>query len=323
MARGRLSGLDSLRGIAAVVVLTYHVLAGYGTNGFLAVDFFFMLSGYVMARTYEHRLGEPGAGGRFVMARIERLWPPMVLASLVGLPWLWWHVPDRALHVAIANLLLLPTPTPDDIYLLNPPAWSILFELIANGVHAAILWRLSNRQLVGLLAVLVPLLTWFAFAYTMHMVTPDHLFTRGMVRLLCPYVIGVLLYRCWRDEPPLRVPPAVSWALLPAFFIGGNWLWGSVWLPDLLFVLVLCPLAIAGGLTMPASRLGSWLGAISFPLYAIHGPLLMLMREFGWSLPVQFVFALGGGIAFTSLLAGIARLMKRVDNSAPAVLREA
>jgi len=69
--RGRLSGLDGLRGIAALGVLSFHIWRVPGGNGYLAVDFFFLLSGYVMARSYEDRLRDGGSGAAraFMAAR--------------------------------------------------------------------------------------------------------------------------------------------------------------------------------------------------------------------------------------------------------------
>lgn len=83
--------LDGLRGVAAlsVVVMHRHVwfgLEGWLAHGYLAVDFFFMLSGYVMARTYEQRLSEGYGAWRFMAARYRRLWPVMALGTLFGAP---------------------------------------------------------------------------------------------------------------------------------------------------------------------------------------------------------------------------------------------
>lgn len=296
MSGGRLTGLDGLRGIAAVSVLVFHVLQRGDLNGFLAVDFFFMLSGYVMARTYEAGLGGDGAAGRFLMARILRLWPIMAVASLFGLPWLWVNAADHGFSIALANLFLIPTPNRGELFPLNPPSWSILFELLANAVHATVLWRFSTRQLWLLLVALVPTLALLASQFSMNMIHEGHVMFNGMVRVLCPYVIGILLYRTWRDKPPVRVPALVTWLAMPAYFIGGSLAWGTYWIPDVLFVVVLCPLLIAGGLRHGAgSRIAGWVGALSFPLYAIHGPVLMNLREWGVPKPVQFAACLVAG----------------------------
>lgn len=296
MSGNRLTGLDGLRGIAAVSVLGFHVLQRDGLNGFLAVDFFFMLSGYVMARTYESGLSVDGAAGRFLTARVLRLWPVMAFASLFGMPWLWVNASDHGFKIALANLFLIPTPNHGELFPINPPSWSILFELLANVVHALVLYRLSNRQLWLLLAALVPTLALLASQFSMNMIHEGHVMFNGMVRVLCPYVIGILLYRTWRDKPPVRVPAYVTWLAMPAFFIGGSLAWGTHWIPDVLFVVVLCPLLIAGGLQHGAgSRIASFAGALSFPLYAIHGPVLMNLREWGVSKPVQLVACLVAG----------------------------
>ena len=322
MERDRLIGLDGLRGIAAVAVLAYHVLDTYGTNGFLAVDFFFMLSGYVMARTYEKRLADRGAAGRFLVGRIAKLWPTMAIASLITVPWLWLRMPDQAPLITLANLFLLPTPSSFGLYILNPPAWSILYELVANAVHAAVLGRLSQRQLAAVAALLAGLLVWTAHAHGMNFVTNDNVLGLGLVRVLCPYVIGIVLYRWWRDRPPVALPAQAIWAAMPVYFVAGSLWWNGSWLPDTLFVLLLCPLMIAGGLAMKGegrfARMAGFWGAVSFPLYAIHGPLLIVMRPAGVPLPVQFAVCLAAGIAFTHGLRPVnAWVGKRLAGLAP------
>ena len=106
----RLSGLDVLRGIAALWVLHYHtikvVLDGhnFGSRGYLAVDFFFMLSGYVMARSYEDKFRQGYGLKSFFTARYRRVWPTMAIGGLISAPmlmcgglsftgggkWSWW-----------------------------------------------------------------------------------------------------------------------------------------------------------------------------------------------------------------------------------------
>lgn len=312
----RLTGLDGLRGIAALAILALHVWDGHQANAFLAVDFFFMLSGYVMARSYEHRLDVPGAAGEFLLARAVRLWPPVFLASLISVPWIFLRSPSDAVWIVAANLLLLPTPSAFGLYILNPPAWSILFELLANAVHATILWRLSTRRLLGLAACLAGLLAVLAWQHGINMVDNAHLFGRGLGRLLYPYVVGILLYRIWRDSPPIKVPALLTWTAMPVFFTAGAWLWGASWLPCLLFVLVLCPLLIAGGLRSARSglgaRLATLLGEVSFPLYAIHGPLVIIMREWNTPLVVQFGVCLIAGYGFMLVMRRVSPAVARL-----------
>ena len=86
----RLSGLDALRGVAAIMVVLLHVNhlagdAGWFTAGYLAVDLFFMLSGYVLARTFDRRLESDLSAMDFLVIRLRRLWPVMAVGALLGL----------------------------------------------------------------------------------------------------------------------------------------------------------------------------------------------------------------------------------------------
>lgn len=283
MKSGRLAGLDALRGIAALCVLVYHASEQGSSNAYLAVDFFFMLSGYVMARTYEPRLAGGMVPLQFVRARLVRLWPTMFLASLVGLPWLFsWVPPEWAVPIALANLLLIPSLMQNRLFLLNGPAWSILFELGANAAHAAGLWRLSNKRLVALIVLAAGSLAWFASTQTLELGSRPDTVPGGIARVLTSYMIGMLLWRLWRDRPPLAVSAPFTLLAMPGFFVASAMLSGQSWQSDLLFVLALCPMLLAGGLRIERpGPLLAWLGEISFPLYAVHGPTLRTCQWLG------------------------------------------
>lgn len=278
----RLEGLDALRGIAAMCVLVFHT-TGSSSNAYLAVDFFFMLSGYVMARTYESKLAAGGSGLTFFRSRVARLWPTMFAASLIGLPWLASRVsPDLFWPVALANLLLIPVPIQNRSFLLNEPAWSIMFELLANAVHALVLWRLSNRQLVLLLVPLVAGLGWYASLYTLEMGSKPETLGGGVFRVLTGYTIGILLWRLWRDVPRMQVSRPFTLSAMPILFGLSALVEGQSWQADMLFVLIVAPMLIAGGLRIErAGALLGWLGAISFPLYAVHSPILRSCQMVG------------------------------------------
>ncbi|MDE2413040.1 MAG: acyltransferase, partial [Sphingomonadales bacterium] len=154
----RLHGLDAIRGVAALVVFIFHVDAGFQfpilfRKGYLAVDLFFMLSGYVLARTYEGRLREGMSAAQLLALRYRRLWPPMVIGCLCGLPLLAIDAGDWRTFgvVAVANFALLPMPLVGlAIMPLNPPGWSIYFELVANLFHRTLL---GERRLVVALVI--------------------------------------------------------------------------------------------------------------------------------------------------------------------------
>lgn len=277
-APGRIHGLDAMRGIAALGVFGFHlnaVFPGSATwtgKGYLAVDFFMMLSGYVMARTYEARMQGGLRAGTFVVLRHRRLWLTMALGGLIGMPYLWTVTGDPLLFgMALAlNLMLLPGSLQHELFPLNNPGWSIFYELVANALHAAFLWRLSNRALLSLVAVMLLPLVYFAqlkgdlnFGELTAQAGP------ALVRCLTSYAIGVLLWRKWQDRPAIAVPPVLALIALPLLMLS---VWAQLgWIFDLAFILIASPLLIAGGLNLrSAPRWAVWSGAVSFPLYAVH-----------------------------------------------------
>jgi len=306
MPKERLAGLDLLRGIAALSVLAYHTLpvltGAWRGNAYLAVDFFFMLSGYVMARTYEARLAEGLRPSAFVAARCRRLWPTMFAAGLLGLPGFFIVYGFGQLPVAVANLLLIPVLTMRWVYPLNAPAWSIFFELFANAVHALLLRRLPRLLLILLALAMVPILVPVASRLTFDLGAHAVSFAYGFPRVLLSYAIGVALWRWWRDEPTVAVSPDCAFLAMPLFF-GAGAFYGGSWQGGLVFILLLCPMMIAGGLRWqgagaPFARLA---GAMSFPLYALHTPIFTAVELAGLNILWGVLLSLGAAYLFTRI----------------------
>jgi peptidoglycan/LPS O-acetylase OafA/YrhL len=287
----RLEGLDGLRGIAALCVLWFHAVGvlhpewHLEARGYLAVDFFFMLSGYVMARTYERRFAEGYRAHRFLIARYRKLWPFMALGALIGAPILGQLLDDpaRALGIAAANAALIPAFSGGWAYPVNIAAWSILAELTANLIHAAVLWRLPSRILALVALAMVPLLGWIAAVYgSLAVGAESATVLAGIVRALLPYGLGILLWRLWRDRPGVRINPALAFAAMPVLILLVPNLLGLNWAYDMAFALFACPLLMAGGLAWHgSSRILRWIGQISFPLYAINLPILLWAKGLG------------------------------------------
>lgn len=290
-------------------------------KGYLAVDLFFMLSGYVMARTYERRFAGGFTAGRFMIARYWRLWPIMAVGSLIGVPKLLSETTDWSGFAVSAgfNLLLLPVPASYLAFPLNIPAWSIFFELVANLFHAVALWRWGIRWLIALVAITVPLtigvgLHYGTFDLGAH---TDHFFaalTRGMLS----YVIGIVLWRWWRDEPVLPCPSLLAAAATLAAVLIAHFSGFTDWWLDLAIILLLCPLLLAAGLAYhPTGRaaiaVASGLGALSFPLYATHMPVLEGMRVlgYGWVAGGLAMLLTGIGLALAAELFAQRRRQRR------------
>lgn len=162
--------LDGLRGVAAIMVVFYHIFEAFATSpidqivnhGYLAVDFFFLLSGFVIAYAYDDRW-ERMSVKDFFRRRLIRLHPMLVMGAVIGGLMFYtqgcefWQVGTVSLGsllvAVLMNTLLIPaTPRIEvrgigEMYPLNGPTWSLFFEYIANILYALVLRRLSLPQL--------------------------------------------------------------------------------------------------------------------------------------------------------------------------------
>ncbi len=301
----RLEGLDALRGIAALLVVGLHTNAVFGGHpwfgkGYLAVDFFLMLSGFLMVRVTEPKLAGGAPLFAWLRGRYWRFWPMMALGGLIGLPYLYERCggPSDFALAAGANFLLLPYPCDRLIFPLNVPAWTILAELIANAAHVLVL-RLLRTPAVALLAALALALTALTIARFGSLdvgARPEHLaFT--LPRVFFAYLLGMLLGRASQALLDAPLPGWLAPPLLPLGVVLGWQIGWWNWTFDLAYVAIACPLAIVAALKL--QRTG-WLGwfsaAIAFPLFAIHVPIIEGARWLGYgvvpAVPVAFAAAL-------------------------------
>ena len=308
-AAPRLEGLDALRGIAALLVVGLHANAVFGGQpwfgkGYLAVDFFLMLSGFLMVRVTEPKLAGGAPPFAWLRGRYWRFWPMMALGGLIGLPYLYERCggPSDFALAAGANFLLLPYPCDRLIFPLNVPAWTILAELIANIAHVLLLRRLPTRAVAVLAVVALALmaLTIARFGSLDVGARPEHL-AYTLPRVFFAYLLGMLLGRASQAQLETPLPGWLAPLLLPLAVLLG-WLigWWN-WTFDLAYVVIVCPLAIAAALKLyNTGRLGWFSAAFAFPLFAVHVPILEGARWLGLGL-IQAVAA-----AFATALAIVA-----------------
>jgi len=252
----RLAGLDALRGIAALIVAASHfnalVLGGpYIEAASLSVDFFFMLSGFIMARTYDGRMPR-----RFLVLRAVRLWPAMALGVVAGAllaPQLWPLLP----------FALLFLPTLNGMFPFNPPAWSLFCELIANAVHSLLFQR--TRNVVIAIVLLAPSWAILMLDGGAPMTGWPRL-PEAVLRVMIAYPIGVLL---WRYNRKFNVPGWLSAACFMVVFVPQP-------IMQPLIILAVFPAIIWIGQSWDAGNLGVQAGRISYPLYAAHYPAFTL-----------------------------------------------
>lgn len=294
----RLTGLDALRGIAAFCIMVFHtkLLDGNGIGpgkAYLAVDFFFVLSGYVMARTYEIRLAGDMHGIQFLLARLRRLAPTMAIGGLIGIPVLYAVSPHHFGEIVIINMLMLPVIYGFYTFPLNVPAWSIFFELISNALHGLFLFKIETNFLHVALVVLALLLFPISQGYShLDVGSSAQTFLACFPRTLFSYILGIVLWRRWRDHPNVSLPRWICLAIMPLFFtiiwlcdIKTGWI-------DLSFIFVICPTLIASGLRMEGGQIGFMIGEISFPLYAIHYPLIETLQLISVPWPLQLILSI-------------------------------
>jgi peptidoglycan/LPS O-acetylase OafA/YrhL len=294
----RLHGLDALRGLAAILVFAHHLLGVYGIHlneltAILSVDLFFMLSGFVLAKTYGGRFEHGLSANAFIKARYRRLMKPVLIGASIGLV---YQATAGTLTFAVAASLIttglfLPALwMPAYLFPLNWPVWSLFSEIYSNLVHV-------------LLAKARPALL-IAFFGTGYLVMTASLGpTTGMkaaflvpslFRAATAYFIGVELYRRFGDTP-LPVSPSVG---IAGFVLAALTLpYLPAALADLSFVLVIAPLVVRSAIGLDPTRWATALGTLSFPLYAVHVPTIQLAHAFGLNLAgsaaVALVVALG------------------------------
>ena len=325
-------GLDGLRGIAAFVVVYLHaditLQIGYlpGTAS-LAVDFFFMLSGFVLAYAYDDRLQHSMTWPDFMRVRLIRLYPMLFFGSLLGsiVFLVAQHQQQGYLYDSLTSVwmiagsfLMLPVGLPvgaQAAYPLNIAYWSLFFELIANAVYAT-RWGRRPPRTLGLavlgFALATGVMTFASRPYIENGVTSADKFLWGFVRVAYPFGAGLLLYRLrylWAQVSHWKVITGSCWWLI------ATTLAGALILPidspgcDLTLSFVVFPLLIIGAaslnLSAATARVCAILGQLSYPVYILHWPIYRLLRGATQMLQLDiapWVLAAAGAIA-TILLA--------------------
>lgn len=288
--------LDATRGIAAIAVMLYHFEGQSDTRlvhlGYLAVDYFLLLSGFVVALSYEQKMSERMTFSGFLTLRVLRLWPMIVAAGLIAT--LAWKL-DRG-HVdrltAVFQLALIPLLTSSRLFPYNIALWSLFLEILANILHYLLIRRCS---LCGLVMILIGLVaingSLLAATGTLNWGPSPRELVPAFSRIMMSYVAGVIFYRLYLAGrlPRVKLPGALGW-LTPLLIVFIPLLAPSTMsrMVTILALACLFPLALVLGLNAsPPYRQSHfktfrWLGGISYPLYTIHLPMLRLWMASGW-----------------------------------------
>ncbi|APU98347.1 acyltransferase [Sphingobacterium sp. B29] len=296
--------LDAMRGVAAIAVVLFHFMEiaqpdyrnSFIPHSYLAVDFFFCLSGFVIAYAYDQKLVTIGLK-RFFLLRLLRLHPLVIIGTLIGL---FAFIYDPFSNLAssfsvlqkigmfISGITLIPYPAVPERYFnlfhLNPPTWSLFWEYIANIAYALILVRIPKKVLWGIVLLGAAALCAESFrsGYLAVGFGADN-FWAGGIRLWFSFSMGLLIFRSnWTISNKLPFFSVLG-LLAVVFFIPFSDVYGKYIDPivvifyfPLLLMLGIGGLPVFGGVR----KLCKFLGDISYPLYIIHYPFIWIFMSY-------------------------------------------
>ena len=313
--------LDSWRGIAACLVALFH-LDTYShlydvpflRNSWLFVDFFFVLSGFVIAANYQQRLLDGFGVGRFLLLRLGRLYPlhfavltlfigsellkvlrrtliPATLGSLN--PIAPFSAPQQAPDTIFANLLLIQSLHVFDFLTWNVASWSISTEFYTYAVFAACLVGFRRHAWIALLFAMIggPVLIATLSEHNMN----TH-YDWGIVRCVYGFAAGAMawnVYRKWGGELGKWLSGSIAeWGMLGLVVVfvsvAGTTLL-SIAAPYV-FALVVLVFAFEAGAASAVLRLRPlvFLGTVSYSIYMTHVFVAKRMFDAGTQLDARW-----------------------------------
>ncbi|MBB1285079.1 acyltransferase [Flavisolibacter sp. BT320] len=325
--------LDGLRGVAALAIVVFHfmewVFTDFSKNfighGFLAVDFFFCLSGFVIGYAYDDRIRQMGTG-EFFKSRLIRLQPLVVLGAVLGLlaffldPFAPPIVYDwtRILLLFAASVFLIPLPLMEDrafnLFGLNAPAWSLFWEYVANIVYALVLYKVGRRSLPLLLLIAAAALCFVSYraGNLLGGWSKDN-FLDGGARVAYSFLAGLFLYRSnWIIRNRLGFPGLAVLLTLAFLMPWTKWNWLTEALVVLFYFPLLVSLGAGSSLSPQWKTLCRFSGNISYPLYMTHYAAIWIFGNyFTTQKPAsgELTLVIVGGVIFLVLVAYLAMVL--------------
>ena len=319
--------LDGLRGVAAILVLIYHIFEGFAfaestngegsglittlNHGHIAVDFFFILSGFVISYAYDDRWGKMSLGG-FFKRRLIRLHPMLIMGAVVGVisflltgcqQWSGDVTPISWVMIALLLTIFMVPALPGlpyevrgngEMFPLNGPMWSLFFEYIGNILYALVIRRLSTKLLAVLTAILGVLHAWIfvgdlsgydsvGIGWTIDTIN----FWGGLVRMLFPFSMGMLLARTFKPREVKGAFWICSAMLIAVFAVPYIAKSGAISLNSLYEVVCIAVIfpfivwlgACGKGGDNYTGRINNFLGELSYPLYIVHYPIMYIFYK--------------------------------------------
>jgi peptidoglycan/LPS O-acetylase OafA/YrhL len=289
--------LDGLRGTAAILVVIFHLFEAYFPvmanhpmhHGYLAVDFFFLLSGFVVGYAYDDRWGEMSIK-EFIKIRLIRLHPLVILGVTIGAICFWFDPYTNPGHkvgilkligVMLMGFTLLPSPDVrgwGETHSLDGPCWSLLQEYIANLIYALFGRKMSKIALWILVILSAIALTWVAiWRGDLGTGWGYNTFGIAVVRMMYPFFAGLLLFRIGKR---IRIPRAytICSLMLVVLFLVPYYKYNGLF--EAACIIILFPIIVAAGAGGQISgrwaKLCKFSGEISYPIYIVHYPFIYI-----------------------------------------------
>lgn len=315
--------LDGLRGVAAILVLFYHIFEGFSfaevtngagdgiirtlNHGHIAVDFFFILSGFVISYAYDDRWNKMNTW-QFFKRRLIRLHPMLIMGAIIGClafasvgfeRWDGTAAPTGWVMTALLLTMFMIPAVPGlpyevrgngEMFPLNGPGWSLFFEYIGNILYALFMRRMSTRILTIFTILLGIAHAWFFIGnvsgYDMIGVgwTIDEVnFWGGLVRMLFPFSMGMLIARTFKPRKVKGAFWICSVTLVVLFSVPYIASSGAISLNSLyefICIAFIFPLLVwlgaCGTSSGTTGKMNSLLGELSYPLYIVHYPIMYI-----------------------------------------------
>ena len=324
--------LDGLRGVAAILVLFYHIFEGFSfaeitneagsgiittlNHGHIAVDFFFILSGFVISYAYDDRWKKMNTW-QFFKRRLIRLHPMLIMGAVIGTVTFAiagfekWDGTTTSTGWVMTAMLLTMFMIPavpgvpyevrgnGEMFPLNGPGWSLFFEYIGNILYALFIRRLSTKSLAALTIIFGILHAWFFIGnisgYDMVGVgwTIDEVnFWGGLIRMIFPFTMGMLIARTFKPRKIKGAFWICSTMLIILFSVpyiatGDNVSINSFY--EVICIAIIFPFIVTmgacGRCSEKTAKINKLLGDISYPLYIVHYPIMYLF--YAWLIEEQ------------------------------------
>ncbi|MBP0113065.1 MULTISPECIES: acyltransferase family protein [Bradyrhizobium] len=290
----RYHALDSWRGICACMVALFHfdVISHLSflpltRHAYLFVDFFFVLSGFVIASNYRSRLAEGFGTGRFLVLRLGRIYPLHLVTLLLFIPIdaAKDGIRPNLLQAIVTNVLLLQGLGINPQNWLNFASWSISTEFAAYAIFAVVVSRIGPAILPWLLPIMVG-------PAVLATISPDGMnatYDYGLVRCLYGFALGVVCFDLRERFPVLRArlgPSGETWleaasVMLVVFYVsvaGSNVILQVA--SPMVFTLVVLVFAREAGavsrrLTAPSMLM---IGTLTYSIYMLHPLVRAVVR---------------------------------------------